>query len=50
MDKSVSGVATQTSQSTQYVITLDEFQKMMEKASRLGSINFLKWMRKEGLI
>ncbi len=50
MDNQNGGVATQTSQNTQYILTLDEFQKMMEKTARLGSLRFVTWMRKEGLI
>ena len=50
MDNQSSGVATQTSQNTQNIITLDEFQKLMEKTARLGSLRFVTWMRKEGLL
>ena len=50
MDNQSSGVAAQTSQNTQYVLTLDELQKLMEKTARLGSLRFVTWMRKEGLI
>lgn len=51
-DKSIqqTGTAHLTSESIQHILSLDEFQLLMKKAARLGSIQFVSYMRKEGMI
>lgn len=47
---SQTGVAHPTSQSNQHTITLEEFQLIMKKATRLGSLRVVSYMRKEGML
>lgn len=47
---SQTGVAHHTSQTIQHTITLEEFQLIMKKAVRLGSLRVVSQMRKEGMI
>lgn len=47
---SQTGVAHPTSQSNQHTITLEEFQLIMKKAARLGSLKAVSYMRKEGML
>ena len=44
------GVAHPTSQTIQHTITLEEFQLIMKKAARLGSLRVVSRMRKEGML
>jgi len=50
MDNQSSGVATQTSQNIQNIITLEELKQLMEKAVKLGSQHFIAYMKKGGLL
>lgn len=47
---SQTGVDHPTSQTTQHAITLEEFQLIMKKAARLGSLRVVSRMRKEGML
>lgn len=47
---SQTGVAHITSQPVQHTITLEEFQLIMKKAARLGSLRVVSYMRKEGML
>lgn len=47
---SQTGVAHPTSQTIQHTITLEEFQLIMKKAARLGSLRVVFLMRKEGML
>lgn len=47
---SQTGVAHLTSQTVQHTITLEEFQLIMKKAARLGSLRVVSYMRKEGML
>ncbi len=44
------GVAHPTSQTIQHTITLEEFQLIMKKAARIGSLRVVSYMRKEGML
>lgn len=47
---SQTNVAHITSQPIQHTITLEEFQLIMKKATRLGSLRVVSYMRKEGML